>query len=189
MPEHFTWRQSLPLQLCDLTTFIAGLAMVTHWRPLRTMLYFWGIGLSTQAFISPIIQMGLGSIWYWLFWIGHTAIVGSAVYDIIVCGYRPRGRDLALGLTVSYIYTMSMFYMDVWLTQAVGEPINYGFVGPSKPENPTIMDKLGAWPGRVAVMCAIVIAEYILLWAVWPAVRRLFPGRGGALRAEARSHD
>src|SRR5262249_53758032 len=31
LPAHFTWFESLPLQLCDLAAFVAGLAMITHW--------------------------------------------------------------------------------------------------------------------------------------------------------------
>lgn len=174
LPWNFTWEKSLPLQLCDLAAFVAGLAMVTRWRPWRTLLYFWGIGLSTQAFFTPIIQTGLASKHFWMFWIGHTMIVGSAVYDVIVCGYRPRARDLGFAFTTSLIYCLSMFYLDVLLTEELGRPISYAFMGPSAPDNPTIIDRLGPWPRRGAALMAIASLDYLLLWLVWPITGRLF---------------
>ena len=173
MPEHFTWQRSLPLQLCDLTSFIAGLAMVTRWRPARTLLYFWGIGLSTQAFISPIIDTGPASARFWMFFVSHTTIVGSALYDVVVCGYRPGIKDLRFAVAAGVVYTASMFVVDIALSRWVAEPINYGFVGDTKPENPTVMDKLGPWPWRVLILSAIVIAVFTMLWAVWPLAERL----------------
>lgn len=173
MPYRFDWRDSLPLQLCDLAAFIAGLAMVTGWRPWRSLLYFWGIGLSTQAFFTPTLQFGVMHIKFWMFWVGHTMIVGSAVYDVVVGGYRPRFKDLMLVLAATYMLCMSIFYMDVLLTDLVGTPINYWYIGPSKPLNPTLIDRLGPWPLRVAMVIGIVVSEFVLLWAIWPIAARL----------------
>jgi hypothetical integral membrane protein (TIGR02206 family) len=170
---------SLPLQLCDLAALVAAGAMITDWRPLRALLYFWGIGLSTQAFISPIIQAGPNSLRFWMFFVSHTMIVGSAIYDLIVRGYRPRGRDALLAMGVTAAYSLSMFLLDIYLSRAVGVQINYGFVGNTTPDNPTIMNKLGPWPLRVLILALIVIAGFTMLWAVWPLSRRLTrpPGR------------
>ena len=44
---------------------------------------------------------------------------------------------------------------------------NYGFVGPDKPEVRTIVDVLGPWPERVAVIVAIVAAAMGLLLLPW----------------------
>lgn len=176
MPWRFEWRVSLPLQLCDLAAFVAGLAMVTSWRPWRSILYFWGLGLSTQAFFTPTLQFGVLHIKFWMFWIGHTMIVGSAVYDVVVGGYRPRWRDLWFVLAATYALCLTMFYLDVLMTDLVGSPISYWYIGPSKPENPTVIDKLGPWPLRVATIIGIVVAEFVVLWAVWP-LARLVTGR------------
>lgn len=160
-----TIQRSLPLQLCDLAAFVAAFAMLTQQRWLRTLLYFWGIGLSTQAFATPIIHDGLGSLRFWMFWIGHIAIVGSAVYDVLVGGYRPSRRDLLVGIGLTIGWASLVFVLNL----VAGT--NYGYIGNSRPDNPTIVDKLGPWPGRVGVMAAIVIADFVLLWAVWPVGR------------------
>jgi len=163
-----TLERSLPLQLCDLAAFVAAGAMLTPARWLRTLLYFWGIGLSTQAFATPIIHDGLGTLRFWMFWIGHVAIVGSAVYDIVVGGYRPGRRDLLTAIALTAAYAAVVFILDI----IAGT--NYGYLGNTRPDNPTIIDRLGPWPGRVAIIAAIVLADFVLLWAVWPAGRALW---------------
>jgi hypothetical integral membrane protein (TIGR02206 family) len=176
MPSRFDWRDSLPLQVCDLAAFVAGLAMVSGARVWRTLLYFWGIGLSTQAFFTPTVQYGIGHLKFWMFWIGHTMIVGSAVYDLVVRGYRPRLRDLGTALAITYSLCLTAFFFDVLMTRQLGYPINYWYIGETKPDAPTILDGLGPWPLRVAAVMGIVITEFVLLWAVWPVLGWLRAG-------------
>jgi hypothetical integral membrane protein (TIGR02206 family) len=178
LPENFTWEKGLPLELCDLAAFVAGLAMVTQWRTWRTLLYFWGIGLSTQAFFTPTLGYGVGHLKFWMFWIGHTMIVGSAVYDVVVLGYRPGLADLRRALAVSTFYCLAVFFVNVWLSEETGRLVNYAYIGNTRPRNPTIIDKLGPWPRRVIWIVVIVVADYALLYAVWPVLGAI-RGRGG----------
>src|SRR5215212_9647923 len=49
----FTWRNSLPLQVCDVTALSAALVFLTAKRLPQTISYFWGIALSTQGIVTP----------------------------------------------------------------------------------------------------------------------------------------
>jgi len=168
MPYRFDWRDSLPLQLCDLAAFVAAFAMITHWRVWRTLLYFWGIGLSTQAFFTPTLQYGVGHIKFYMFWIGHTMIVGSAVYDIVIGRYRPSRRDWAEGVLITYTLCMSVFLFNVVMSDWLGYPLNYWYIGNTHPNAATIIDRVGPWPERVISVVVIVLTDFLLLWAVWP---------------------
>src|SRR5690349_1772419 len=53
-PTNFVIQRSLPLQLCDLAGIIAPFALLTHARWLRTLLHFWGLGLSSQWMFSTV---------------------------------------------------------------------------------------------------------------------------------------
>lgn len=161
------WGDSLPLELCDLAAWAAAGAMLTQKRWLRTLLYFWGLGLSTQAFATPIIHEGLGTFRYWQFWISHVVIVGSAVYDVVVGGYRPGLKDLRTAVLASIAYVAFVFLFNI----AMGT--NYGYVGNTRPENPTLIDKLGPWPGRVLIIAGIVMVDFVVLWGVWAAARAI----------------
>ena len=170
MPRHFDWAVSLPLHVCDLIAWTAPIALRTQWRVLRTMLYFWGIGLSTQAFFTPILRVGPAEPHFWFFWLGHLHIVGAAVYDLVVLRYRPRWTDALIACAVSVGYLASAMLANHFLRDHFA---NYGFVADLQPTNPTLIDRLGPWPLRVVWLSLIVVAGFHAIWAVWPIGRRL----------------
>lgn len=167
LPANFEIQTSLPLHVCDLVVWAAALSMLTPSRVGRVLTYFFGVGLSTQGFLTPTLQVGYADLEYWLFWIGHTQIIGTGIYLIVVDGYRPSIRDLRLAIFVGLAYVAVMATFDA-LTG-----LNYGYVGPVTPDVPTLIDRLGPWPGRVFLLVGIVITLFVLMWGVWPLARRL----------------
>ncbi|TVQ60587.1 MAG: TIGR02206 family membrane protein [Phycisphaerales bacterium] len=162
LPENFLIGTSLPLHLCDLASVTAALMLFTNARWLRAVLYFWAIGLSTQAFFTPTLTDGVATLLFWFFWIGHLQIVGVAVYDVAVRGFRPTGRDFLIGVGASVVWASTAMLVNLLLGT------NYGFIGSATPENPTIVDHLGPWPWRVGVLGVIVTSLFAALWLVWP---------------------
>lgn len=161
-PWKFEIAKSLPLQICDWAGFWAGLVCVTRWHWPRVLLYYWGIGLSTQAFFTPTVRDGLDSFDYWQFWINHTQIVSTAFYDVIVRRYRPTWRDWRFVSVVSVMYAAVMVGFNSLI-----EGANYVYVGNTKPDNPTLIDKLGPWPLRLLPLTAIGIGAFTVLTLVW----------------------
>lgn len=166
LPAQFDWYESLPLHLCDLAAWVAPLALLTQKRWLRSLLYFWGIGLSTQAFFTPVVEGGYGDIRFWLFFVGHTHIVGSAVYDVVVLGYRPRLRDWGVVtlLTLAWIVPVTVFniLMDV----------NYGYTGNTAPGGTTVIDYLGPWPWRLGTIVLGAQVLFATVYVPWVVVGR-----------------
>lgn len=160
-------QRSLPLHVCDLAVLIAAGALLFNTRWLRTMLYFWGIGLSTQGFITPVVQRGLGSADFWFFWTNHLQIIGSAVYMLVVMRYRPVRRDFLTAAMISLAYVAAILCFDL----ALG--VNYGYVGNLVPKTPTLIDKIGPWPRRLYIMIGIALTLYAVMWLVWPAAYAL----------------
>lgn len=177
LPGTFELAESLPLQLCDIACLLAPLVFLTDWRWPRTLLFFWGIGLSTQAFVTPTVEEGPAHMKYYLFWLVHLGIVGSAIYDVVVRRYRPTFRDLALAVAATIAYALVMVVLNHFLSAHLGHPVNYGFVGDTLRERPTIADKLGPWPRRVFIMAAIVIGLFTFMWLITGAIHRLAGNR------------
>lgn len=167
-PTRFDPWHAWPLHICDIAALIGPLAMLTRVRLFRTILYFWGIGLTTQGFVTPVLEAGPQSMQYWLFWVNHTAVVGLAVYAVGVIGYRPRFNDLlaAIGFTACW----ACFVTPINLAH----DLNYGYLGPTPPSQTrgTLVDLLGPWPLRMLWMAALVVLMFILLWAPWAIARR-----------------
>ncbi len=166
-PARFSLASTLPLHVCDLAPWFGALALLTRWRFCRAVAYFWGIGLSTQGFITPVLTQGVGQFGYWLFWIGHTLIVLCPLYDILVRGYRPRARDYL------YVTICNVAYIAFALPLNIALQTNYGYIGDSVPGTATLIDYLGAWPVRVFYMVLIAQIMMLALWLIWPIAARI----------------
>ena len=71
LPRHYRIDWSLPLHVCDLTVLCVPFAVATSRRLPRTMVHFWGIGLSTQGLVTPDLQDGPAKMGFWMFWLAH----------------------------------------------------------------------------------------------------------------------
>ncbi len=155
----------LPLQICDIVGLIAPVAVLTGYRPLLAILYFWGIGLTTQGFITPVVQQHPGEFFFWLFWINHFIIVFLALYMLIAGGYRPDRRDLLRTVGFTTAYATAIFFLN----RATGW--NYLYIGPTKPEATTLVDALGPYPLRVVWMMLLGLLVHVLIYLPWEIVR------------------
>lgn len=165
LPANYEIEEALPLHICDITSLAAPLVLLTRVRLLRTVLYFWGLGLSIQALITPIIEEGPLYVAFWLFWLTHGAIIGTAVYDIVAWRYRPTFRDAAIAIAAVTVWLGVVLAVDLTL------PANYGYVGNTTPDRPTVIDQLGPWPLRVFKMYAAVLLLFLAMWFPWSLVR------------------
>ena len=167
LPGNFDPAVSYPLHICDIAAVIGPLAVLTRARLLLSVLYFWGIGLTSQAFITPVLspEFGPTSVWYWTFWSNHTIVVGLAIYAIVVLRYRPTFTDVlaVIGFTALWVAIV------VPLNHAYGW--NYGYLSPELPGATTLLNALGDWPGRLFKIYAIVAAGFVLLWLPWGIVQ------------------
>jgi hypothetical integral membrane protein (TIGR02206 family) len=165
VPRYYDRTSSLPLHLCDFTIIAVPLALLACWWPARAITYFWGIGLSTQGLITPDLRSGPASMTFWVFWSAHFVIVGGALYDVFARGYRPTWRDCLTATVTGLIYVALILPFDI----ATG--LNYGYVGRTAPGQPSLVDALGAWPGRVGIMLVLGVVVMALLVAPWEIAR------------------
>jgi hypothetical integral membrane protein (TIGR02206 family) len=156
--------KTLPLQLCHWNAVAAAMLLATGWRWLRPLVYFWGFALSTQALITPALREGPALYAFWFFWTTHGLILGVALYDVLARGYCPTLRDYGIACAGAAAYVAIVLPLDI----AFGW--NYGFVGPSKPDFPTIVDALGPWPQRLVPIVLLVAGAMALALLPWRLV-------------------
>ena len=152
IPPVWNVRESLPVQLCDIACLAVPFAFIPKWRWARCVLFYWGIGLSTQAFVTPTVRVGVDTERFWLFWLVHFAIVGGALYDLIVRKFRPTWADFRRMLPISAVYLALVLTLN-WRLGS-----NYGYLGNTLPQNRTMVDAAGPWPFRIFVLVAIGVA-------------------------------
>lgn len=152
----------LPLHVCDVGGLVAPLALLTQRRWLRATLYFWAFALTTQASVQPTLTHGPTSLLFWGFWIAHSIILGFAIYDLAVLGFRPGWPDFRRAAVVTLAYVAVAFAVNIGLGS------NYAYVGnPADPKLvPPFVGLLGPWPARVLVMAALAGLAFVLV--LWP---------------------
>ncbi len=164
-PPNLEPGSSLPLHICDVAGVMAVLVMCTRARLWRIVLYYWGLGLSTQAFVTPVITEGPDTFRFHLFFASHLTIIATAVYDLAVKRFRPTWRDLGVVTLVFLAWGAVVMPLDIVMDW------NYGYIGNTKPDQPTLIDKLGPWPLRVVWMFLMAEGVFAVMTGVW-AVRR-----------------
>ena len=152
----------LPLQICDINGVIAPLALLTLSRWLRATLYFWAFALTTQALIQPALQAGPANPLFWWFWAQHTIILGYAVFDLAVLGFRPQWQDCGRAAAAGAVYLAVVAPLDLWLNA------DYGYLGDRPPEQiPPFVAALGPWPARAVIMVALAAAAFVVVELPW----------------------
>jgi hypothetical integral membrane protein (TIGR02206 family) len=160
------WAYELPLHVCDITSILVPFAYWFRKRGFVTLIYFWGITLSVQAIITPVLSIGPATIGFWVFWLHHTTAVATAFYMVIVHGFRPTWRDYGVAVLAGAIYVVVILPIDVVFG------FNYGFLGDARPNQATLLDVLGPWPWRVGVMTGLSYAVWALMVLPWEWGRR-----------------
>ena len=157
---YFDLQDSLPLHMCRLGVWIAAWQLFTLDRRARALTCFWGIGLSAQVFFTPFIKVGYGDLSFYIYWLNHLQIVGCAVYDIVVLGYRPNARDLR------FASVWGVFYAAVTIGLNAMLGTNYSYLGSGEHEGVSLVDKMGPYPLRTLWMSLGALLVFALIYGV-----------------------
>jgi len=157
------WKQALPFQLCDWAMVTVIVALFTRWRGWTEVSYFWGIGGTFQAILTPNLQVGFPDIRFISFFIGHCGIVAGVIYLLIARRFRPTLGSVWRTLAWSQIYLGATLAVD-YLTH-----VNYGFLL-HKPQATSILDYLSntRWL-YIAELEALALFFFALLYAPFAA--------------------
>jgi hypothetical integral membrane protein (TIGR02206 family) len=123
--RHFgatTWPKVLPLQLCDWAMFVIIVALWTGNRRWLEVAYFWGIGGTLQAIVTPNLQFGFPDLRFISFFVAHSGIIIGLVFLMLIYGFRPRLAGVIRIVAWTELYFVVAFTTDL----LTGE--NYGFL-------------------------------------------------------------
>src|SRR5256886_11488624 len=81
---------SLPVQLCDVGGFVAAAALIWRQLLLVEIAYFWGLGGTLQALLTPDLKEHFPSFPYLQFYVTHDLVVLAALFLIVGLALQPR---------------------------------------------------------------------------------------------------
>jgi len=129
------WYKELPMQLCDWAMFVIIVALWTGNRRWLEVAYFWGIGGTLQALITPNLAFGFPDLRFISFFVAHSGIIIGIVFLMLIYGFRPR----AIGILRTFAWTEIYFVIAFATDLLTGE--NYGFLL-HKPEAASLLSFL-----------------------------------------------
>src|SRR5260370_24850065 len=116
------WRQMLPMQMCDGGIVVVIVAMWTGHQRWFEVAYFWGIGGTLQAVLTPNLRFGFPDWRFISFFTSHFGIIVSVVFLMLTRGYR------AYPISIVRVWLWSEFYFVVTFVVDGLTGFNYGFL-------------------------------------------------------------
>ena len=181
-----TWslQKSLPLDLCDIAVFVVALALLgvglqhqaSRGRPapgtaavghnpvrfgqrLYELAYFWGIGGTVQAVLTPDFEDPIPSVGCVHYFVLHGGIIVSVL--VMTIGLRMRPQPGAVWR--AWLVTLGLAVLVALIDYLLGA--NYMYMcGP--PANPTLYDVFGPWPW--ALLSLVLVGTLILVLCYAP---------------------
>jgi hypothetical integral membrane protein (TIGR02206 family) len=158
------WRQMLPLQLCDWGMVVVIVAMWTGSQRWFEVAYFWGIGGTLQAVLTPNLSFGFPDLRFFSFFISHSGIIIGVVLLMLTRRYRPYP------MSIVRTFLWSEFYFVVTLIADELTGFNYGFLL-HKPEAFSILSFLSdSRPLYLLEMHGVALLFFIVLYAPFAIV-------------------
>ncbi len=154
-----TWRQMLPLQLCDWGMVVVIIAMWTGNQRWFEVAYFWGIGGTLQAVLTPNLRFGFPDLRFISFFTSHSGIIIGVVFLMLTRRYRPYPMSMVRVFLWSELY----FVVTMIADELTG--FNYGFLL-HKPEAFSILSFLSdSRPLYLLEMHGVALLFYLGLYA------------------------
>lgn len=158
------WYKALPLQLCDWAMFVIIVALWTGNRRWLEIAYFWGIGGTLQAIITPNLRYGFPDLRFISFFVAHSGIIIGIVFLMLIYGFRPRPNGILRTFLWTEVYFVVAFTVDL-LTRE-----NYGFLL-HKPEAASLLDFLSDYrPIYLIQFHVLAFVFFCLLYAPFAIV-------------------
>jgi hypothetical integral membrane protein (TIGR02206 family) len=174
------WRQMLPMQMCDWGMVVVIVAMWTGSQRWFEVAYFWGIGGTLQAVLTPNLRYGFPDWRFISFFTSHSGIIVGVVFLMLTRGYRPYPTSIVR------VWLWSEFYFVVTLTVDELTGFNYGFLL-HKPEAFSILSFLSdSRPMYLLQMHGVALLFFLVLYApfaVFDATKRGLVGKAGKQEA------
>jgi hypothetical integral membrane protein (TIGR02206 family) len=164
-----SWEQVLPLQLCDWAMVVVIIALWTHRRGWFEVAYFWGLGGTVQAILTPNLAYGFPDFRFFSFFISHCGIVIGIGFLML----RHRLRPYPFSVVSVFLWTEFYFVITFSIDLLTG--VNYGFLL-HKPEAKTLLSALSDYrPLYLFEMHLLALAFFVALYLPF-AVTDLWKG-------------
>jgi hypothetical integral membrane protein (TIGR02206 family) len=154
-----TWSlgASLPVQLCDVGGFVAAAALIWRQLLLVEVAYFWGLGGTLQALLTPDLKdQHFPSFPYLQFYVTHDLVILAALFLVIGLALQPRPGAVRRIFLLTVAFAALVGLID-FLTGG-----NYMYLR-QVPANGSLLNLMGPWPWYIAAGAALTLVVLAIL--------------------------
>ena len=161
----------LPLHLCTLAVYLTAWTLVTRSYRTYEVVYFWGLGGTMQAMLTPDLTARFPDPTYLRFFAAHGLVIVGVMYLTITYRLRPYAVSIPRVAAITAALAGIVFTINLWLDT------NFLYLM-AKPAQPSLLDWFGPWPwyliGLVIAGLASLFVWYLpfLVLDLWRRRRR-----------------
>lgn len=144
---------ALPLQLTDLISLTAVLALWTRRQLLTELTYFWAFTATLQAVVTPDLGQAFPSVFYFTY---HAGAMAAACVLVLGRGLYPRPR------AIWRVYAVTLGWTGVAGLADLITGANYMYLR-DKPTHGSLLSVLGPWPWYIAGGAAAGLAMLLVV--------------------------
>lgn len=160
------WQQVLPLGICPILFYVCPIVLWRRGQGVYEVAYYWAIGGTLQALITPDVSRGFPDAEYVAFFASHGALILAVLYATFVFGMRPRWTSIPRVLVVTVAYAAVLIPLNALLGT------NHMYVN-GKPASASLLDHLGPWPWYNLTAIAAAMVFFSLSYAPFAIADRL----------------
>ncbi|MDH3589088.1 MAG: TIGR02206 family membrane protein [Gammaproteobacteria bacterium] len=158
-------RTHLPLHLCGAALLLSAFMLWRRKYLVYEVAYFWGLGGSIPALLTPDLQHAYPHPIFLTFFSGHGLVLTAVLYATVVYGWRPKLQSIAKAFGATVAYAALIYPLNIVLGT------NYLYLA-HKPLQPSLIDYLGPWPWYVASLSLITVVVCFLCYLPFPVAER-----------------
>ena len=107
------WQATLPMQMCDWAMVVIVVTLASGNRRWFEVAYFWGIGGTLQAVLTPNLRYGFPDLRFLSFFVAHGGIIVGVVFLMLTRRLRPYPMSIVRAFLWSEVYFVVALAVDL----------------------------------------------------------------------------
>ncbi len=152
----FFIQYALPLHVCGIAVYLAAYMLITKKLIVFELVYFWALGGTTQAILTPAVTAGFPSYHFIQFFIEHSAVIVTVFVAVFGLKMRPRLKGLW--------FTYALSWLLVFVVGGINTLLDTNYMYLCNPPAGISPFYFLQWPWYILFQSALALVLFFLLW-------------------------
>ena len=146
----------LPLHVCGIAVYLTAYMLITKKQLIFEIVYFWALGGTTQAILTPAVSTGFPSYRFFQFFLAHSAVITGVCIAVFGLKMRPRLKGLW--------FTYALSWLLVFVVGGINTLLDTNYMYLCNPPAGISPFYFLQWPWYILFQSALALVLFFLLW-------------------------